>query len=389
MGPLQRARGPVHQSVGRGHGAGSACHRPRTPRRWGRSAVGPARSGVVGSGQAVPVTEVAAMPRTTFTDLVGCRLPVQQAPMGAISPPALARAVAAAGGLGTISVPPGGEVPADLAEQTDLPGGVFAVNLVGEGVALDTIRRAAAHARVVDFFWSWPHRAAVDAVHAEGALASWQVGSLAEAVDAVDAGVDLVTVQGRGAGGHVRGDEPLGALLASVVAAVAVPVLAAGGIGDARSLADVLAAGGARVGTRLVATPESGAHPDYVAAVLAARSGSTEITDAFALCPLCATRPTARVLSSAVAAVRALPEGQVGVLTTPNGEMALTRGHGMPPSRVVTGTVAAMALYAGEAVGAVSDVRPAGDVVAAMCRGADALLVGAVPQPREPGGRER
>jgi len=123
--------------------------------------------------------------------------------------------------------------------------------------------------------------------------------------------------------------------------------------------------------------------------VLAARSGSTEITDAFAVCPLCATRPTARVLSSAVAAVRALPEGQVGVLTTPNGEMALTRGHGMPPSRVVTGTVAAMALYAGEAVGAVSDVRPAGDVVAAMCRGADALLVGAVPQPREPGGRER
>lgn len=353
--------------------------------------MGPARSGVVGSGQAVPVTEVAAMPRTTFTDLVGCRLPVQQAPMGAISPPALARAVAAAGGLGTISVPPGGEVPADLAEQTDLPGGVFAVNLVGEGVALDTIRRAAAHARVVDFFWSWPHRAAVDAVHAEGALASWQVGSLAEAVDAVDAGVDLVTVQGRGAGGHVRGDEPLGALLASVVAAVPVPVLAAGGIGDARSLADVLAAGaaGARVGTRLVATPESGAHPDYVAAVLAARSGSTEITDAFAVCPLCATRPTARVLSSAVAAVRALPEGQVGVLTTPNGEMALTRGHGMPPSRVVTGTVAAMALYAGEAVGAVSDVRPAGDVVAAMCRGADALLVGAVPQPREPGGRER
>ncbi|MDF2976629.1 MAG: 2-nitropropane dioxygenase [Actinomycetospora sp.] len=331
------------------------------------------------------------MPRTSFTDLVGCRLPLQQAPMGAISPPALARAVAAAGGLGTIAVPPGGEVPADLAEHTDLPGGVFAVNLVGEDVALATIGRAARHARVVDFFWSWPRRAAVDAVHAEGALASWQVGSLDEARDAVDAGVDLVTVQGRGAGGHVRGDETLGALLAGVVDAVPVPVLAAGGIADGRGLADVLAAGaaGARVGTRLVATPESGAHPEYVAAVLDAGDGATEITDAFAVCPLCATRPTARVLRSAVTAVRGLADEQVGVLSTPHGDVVLTRGHGIPPSRGVSGTVAAMALYAGEGVGAVTEVRPAGEVVAAMYRDADALLAGAVPQPRDPGGRER
>jgi hypothetical protein len=61
----------------------------------------------------------------------------------------------------------------------------------------------------------------------------------------------------------------------------------------------------------------------------------------------------------------------------------------MPPSRGVSGTVAAMALYVGEGVGAVTEVRPAGEVVAAMCRDADALLAGAVPQPRDPGGRER
>jgi NAD(P)H-dependent flavin oxidoreductase YrpB (nitropropane dioxygenase family) len=333
------------------------------------------------------------MPRTAFTDLVGCRLPVQQAPMGAISPPALARAVSAAGGLGTIPVPYGGEVPDELPAWAAPSGGVFAVHLVGEGVTPDTVRRAAAHVRVVDFFWSWPRPAVVDAAHAEGALASWQVGSLAEARDAVEAGADLVTVQGRGAGGHVRGDEPLGVLLARVVAEVPVPVLAAGGISDARRLADVLVAGaaGARVGTRLVATAESGAHPDYVAAVLAAGDGSTEVTDAFAVCPLCASQPTARVLRSAVAAVRAVPDEPVGVLSTPDGEVPLARGHGMPPTAQVTGTVAAMALYAGEGVGAVTEVRPAGEVVGAMCRGADALLIGAgvVPQPREPGGRER
>ena len=71
------------------------------------------------------------MPSTSFTDLMGCATPIQQAPMGGISPPRLARAVAIAGGVGTISVPPGGELPIDLDQLVAEPG-VFAVNFVGE-----------------------------------------------------------------------------------------------------------------------------------------------------------------------------------------------------------------------------------------------------------------
>ena len=82
-------------------------------------------------------------------------------------------------------------------------------------------------------------------------------------------------------------------LLASLVDALDVPVLAAGGIGDQRAFATMLdlGAAGVRVGTRFVATEESGAHPAYKQAVLRASEGSTVITDAFADCPLSATSP--------------------------------------------------------------------------------------------------
>src|SRR5205807_2215219 len=82
-----------------------------------------------------------------------------------------------------------------------------------------------------------------------GALASWQVGSLREALAARDAGCDFIIAQGIEAGGHIRGKIGVLALLSEVLDAVDIPVLAAGGIGSGRSLAAVLAAGaaGARV----------------------------------------------------------------------------------------------------------------------------------------------
>ena len=76
-------------------------------------------------------------------------------------------------------------------------------------------------------------------MHAGGALAGWQVGSVGEAKRAADAGCDLVIAQGVEAGGHVRGTMALLPLLAAVLEVVTVPVLAAGGIASARSMAAV------------------------------------------------------------------------------------------------------------------------------------------------------
>jgi nitronate monooxygenase len=92
-----------------------------------------------------------------------------------------------------------------------------------------------------------------------------------------------VVAQGVEAGGHVRGTQPLNELLAEVLSAVSVPVVAAGGIGSADRVAQLIAAGAdaVRVGTRFLACPECDTHPAYVQALIAAGAGDTVLTDHF------------------------------------------------------------------------------------------------------------
>lgn len=202
---------------------------------------------------------------TPFTRLVGCLAPIQLAVMGGgTGTPQLAAAVSQAGGLGMLS----STYPLPVADQlswvlarTDRPIGVgfFAFDLP---TRTEELELAARRARVVDVFWGDLDATVVDRIHAGGALAFWQIGSLGEALAAVDAGCDAVIAQGVEAGGHVRGTTPLLTLLHEVVPAVEVPVVAAGGIATGAALAGALNAGAAaaRVGTRFLATAESGAH---------------------------------------------------------------------------------------------------------------------------------
>jgi enoyl-[acyl-carrier protein] reductase II len=320
---------------------------------------------------------------TRFTELVGCVVPIQQAGMGAGSPPALAAAVSNAGGLGMIGTArhggdtlPGLTALLDATDAlTDRPYGVnflvapeFLPNIDPECFAL-----AARRARVVEFFWNWPHRALVETVHAHGALASWQVGSPAEAVAAREAGVDLVIAQGAGAGGHVRGTVGVLALLDAVLAAVDVPVLAAGGIGSGRGLAAVLAAGadGARVGTRFVAAAESDAHPAYVEALIAAGPEETVLGRTFVY----GWDAPGRTLRSAVAAAESFPGEVVGELPSLDGSRAPLRCFEPDvPTTGAIGAVEAMSLWAGESVGGVKGVQPAAAIISDLADEAERLL---------------
>jgi NAD(P)H-dependent flavin oxidoreductase YrpB (nitropropane dioxygenase family) len=158
-----------------------------------------------------------------------------------------------------------------------------------------------------------------------------------------------------------------------VLDVVTVPVLAAGGISSARAMAAALAAGaaGIRVGTKFVATEESGAHPDYIAALLAADADATILVEAFS-----GGWPGAphRVLSSAVAAAEAHPDEVIAMLETESGSQPIPRWLSATPSREMTGHVEAMALYAGQGVGQVTHVVPAAQVVMELAVGADRLL---------------
>jgi nitronate monooxygenase len=93
-----------------------------------------------------------------------------------------------------------------------------------------------------------------------GIVVATQAGTREEAVAAEQAGVDMLVARGGEGGGHGRNDVGTLPLLQVVLDAVTVPVLGAGGIGTARGLAAVLAAGaaGAWVGTAFLACSEAG-----------------------------------------------------------------------------------------------------------------------------------
>jgi len=314
---------------------------------------------------------------TSFTRLVGCSVPIQLAGMGPVLTPELAAAVCEAGGLGMVTMFP---IPATAAsamldairQKTAKP---FGVNFLIPAVDPECLEVASQKARVVDFFWGDPDRSLVDRVHAGGAIASWQVGSRREALAAADAGCDFVIAQGNEAGGHIRGTLGVLPLLSEILDAVEIPVLAAGGIGSARTMAAVLAAGaaGVRVGTRFIAASESGAHPTYVQAVIRADAEDSLRTSLYAVgCPLCPS--THGVLRSAIEAAEAFDGDVVGELTWGGQVRPIPKFGGTPPPSGVRGAVEAMALYAGQSVGSVREVKPASDIVHELADGAQRLL---------------
>ena len=119
--------------------------------------------------------------------------------------------------------------------------------------------------RIVSFMWGDPS-GYVEPVHAAGGIVTHTVGSAEEARRAVASGVDVIVAQGWEAGGHVWGKVATLPLVPAVVDAVTpVPVIAAGGIGDARGVAAVLALGAqaAWLGTRFLLAEEMPIHEDY------------------------------------------------------------------------------------------------------------------------------
>jgi nitronate monooxygenase len=288
--------------------------------------------------------------------------------MGGVAVPELAGAVARAGALGMLCEYDAEPAADRMARALVLSaGGAVGMGFFGQWIDgdLETFEIASDRLRVVEVFWSAPDPALVQRARRAGsALVGWQVGSLHEALAAVDAGCDFVVAQGMEAGGHVRGTTPRHELLELVLANVDVPVVTAGGIATAADVRVAIAAGAAavRVGTRFVATEESNAHPAYVQALLAATSGDqTVVTTAFRI-----GWPDAphRVLSSALAAAEAFDGDVVGQVNNRAGPAAIARFQVSTPSRNVVGHVEAMALYAGTGVGSVNAVQPAADVVA-------------------------
>jgi nitronate monooxygenase len=307
----------------------------------------------------------------------GIEAPVVQAGMGGgLSGHELAAAVSDAGGLGTIGGTAGAEIARDLAAARASTGAPIAVNLLLPLARRDWFEAAAA-ADVVVTFWGAPRRRTPGTwVH--------QCGSVAEALAARAAGADAVIVQGVEAGGHVRGTTPALELLEQVRAQLPedYPVLVAGGIADGDDVQRALDAGAnaAVAGTRFLLSAESGAHPEYKQRLV--RADATVLTELFGagwpgphrVVPNAATERWLRDDSRGPALNRALNRLLApGARYVPPSLADRAARMQRPGSRLL-GPVAptvegpdslldAGALYAGETVARIHEIRPADELV--------------------------
>jgi len=215
--------------------------------------------------------------QTPVCELLGIERPIVEAPLSA--DPRLPAAVSNAGGLGSLGLSwsdDAGDVVRETAALTDRP---FAGNFVLTSDQHPRVDQAlSAGLRLVSLIWGDPD-SYVDLVHDAGGLLIHTVGSAEEARRAVGSGVDIIVAQGWEAGGHVWGGVATLPLVPAVVDAVGpVPVIAAGGIGDARGVAAVLALGAqaALLGTRFLLADEMPIHEEYRRRLIAATETDAE-----------------------------------------------------------------------------------------------------------------
>jgi nitronate monooxygenase len=247
----------------------------------------------------------------------------------------------------------------------------FGVNFLVPLMERESLELAAERVPYVDFFLAEPDPSLVALVRDGGGVCGWQVETSDEARAAEAAGCDVVIAKGWESGGRKGTEGPaLLPLLDAILEAVAIPVVAAGGIATARGVAAALAAGadGVRIGTRFIAATESDAHPAWQRAVVAAGAEESVVSTAFN-----AGMPTSgphRVLRSSIEAAEALGGDEAGVVRMGPVEMPVTRFAPMPPTRDSTGAIEAMPFYAGQSCGAVTTIRPAGEIVRELAAGA-------------------
>ena len=296
------------------------------------------------------------------TDLLGVDIPIVQAPMGYIARSPLAAAVSEAGAMGIIETS-SGELDAvreeirRMRDLTDRPFGVnIAQNLVRDDSIVDFVVDNGV--RFVTTSAGDPNRFTTRLKDA-GLTVFHVVPSLRAALKAVDAGVDGLVVEGSEGGGFKNPkDVSTMVLLPLVASQVDVPIIAAGGFLDGRTMAAAFALGaeGVQMGTRMVATVESPIHDNWKLAIVAAPETGTVLLNRHAA-------PAVRVLRTELSEAYEFD-------TTRNAMEAMTRHRDL----YFEGDLGAGLPFAGQVAGRIDAIRPVADVIAECARDCLAVL---------------
>ncbi len=230
------------------------------------------------------------MLRTRVCDLLDITFPILQGGMLWIATAELAAAVSNAGALGVISPLAGMKIDGDPATNfSDQLSRIkkLTPKPVGVNIPLDLEYADALieltlteNVNIVITAAGNPARFS-EALKKAGKTVLHVVSSVKQAMKAQACGVDAVIAEGIEAAAHNGADElPLFALIPQVADAVSTPVIAAGGIADARGVTAALSLGaeGVQLGTRFVVVAENVAHENYKEAIVAAKDTDTVIT---------------------------------------------------------------------------------------------------------------
>jgi len=310
--------------------------------------------------------------RTRITGLLGIRYPIVQGGLHFLALPELCGAVSNAGALGQLTAA-SFQTPEELREAIDrtrsLTDKPFGVNFSMGHRSLDGHLTAALEAgvRIYSFTGGNPEPM-LKRLAGRDVCTMVLVAAVRQAQKAESLGVDAVIAVGFEGGGHIgRDDVTTLVLVPRVVDAIRIPVLASGGIGDARGFAAALALGaeGIEMGTRFVATRESPAHPAYKQALVEALETDTVIIERSIGRPGRALRGPwpERILAlekEGVAAEALLPliSGQVNRRAAREGD--LEQGF----------------VWAGQVTGLIQGVPTVAELIDGMVRGARGIIGG-------------
>jgi enoyl-[acyl-carrier protein] reductase II len=312
--------------------------------------------------------------RTRVADLLSIEYPLLQGGMLWLADARLAAAVSDAGGLGVISPLAGMErhgdriknLRAQINRARELTAKPFGVNipldLPQSGEMIDAILREKVGAVITA---AGDPRSYTELLRQEGTRVLHVVSSVKQAKTAASAGVDGLIAEGIEAAGHDGFDEmPLFPLLPQVVDAVSIPVIAAGGIADARGwmAATVLGAEGVQLGTRFVATEECLASPKYKQAIIEAMDTDTVIT--------CRRLLPTRALKTEFS--RRLLELEKGGASAEVLREFL--GYSRARKGQLEGDFAEGEAYCGAAAGLIKEILPAAEVIRRMVQGYQEIL---------------
>ena len=317
------------------------------------------------------------MPITTpLTSLLGITHPILSAPMDGIAGARLTAAVSAGGGFGILGGGYGDKpwLEREIAKLKSCAApfgiGFITWSMAKQPELLEIALNARPRAIMLSFGDPKPHASRLKAA---GSLLICQVQSEDMAREALDAGADILIAQGTEAGGHGASRTLIDIVPAVIdLAAGRVPVVAAGGLADGRGLAAMmmLGAAGVMLGTRFYASIECDGPEEAKKRICAADSGNSIRSIIFDISRnnVWPAPFTGRCLINEHA--RRWMGREVELMQNAAAVVAEYA------AAKAAGNFDIAAVIAGEAVGLIHDVPPAGEIVERISSEADQILSG-------------